>query len=146
MTLAIVAMISMAAAVSADTLEMKNGSVIHGKYMGGSQFNVRLMVNDKTNYYATKDILTLSFDATYSGVPAAAAHNVAPVPAVAAHQTTSASAVPPATNLPDANSAAIPAGTIITVRMIDTVDSATNQVGDQFHASLESDLVSNGVV
>ncbi|MGH9710466.1 MAG: hypothetical protein ACRD37_07960, partial [Candidatus Acidiferrales bacterium] len=54
--------------------------------------------------------------------------------------------VPPATNLPDANSAAIPAGTVITVRMIDTVDSATNQVGDQFHASLESDLVSNGVV
>lgn len=30
--------------------------------------------------------------------------------------------------------------------MIDSVDSSTNQIGDQFHASLESDLVVNGVV
>ena len=32
------------------------------------------------------------------------------------------------------------------VRMIDSVDSKTNHIGDRFHASLEGDLTVNGVV
>jgi hypothetical protein len=52
----------------------------------------------------------------------------------------------------DANSAApagpitVPSGTPLTVRMIDDVDSATNKVGDGFHASLENALVVGEVV
>jgi hypothetical protein len=40
---------------------------------------------------------------------------------------------------------AVPAGTRLTVRMIDSIDSNTNHVGDRFRASLDSDLVANGV-
>lgn len=134
--LAIVAVVSVAVAASADTLELKNGSVIHGKYVGGTEFNVRLMVNGRINYYSTSDILTLSFDAYTSNVP----------PPAPAPRPIPPPAVPPVTNLSNANSATVPAGTVITVRMIDSVDSTTNQVGDQFHASLENDLVANGVV
>ena len=38
----------------------------------------------------------------------------------------------------------IPAGQTLLVRMIDGVDSAKNQVGDVFHATLETDLYVNG--
>lgn len=127
---AVVFAVSFVMNASADTLEMKDGSVIHGKYVGGSEYNVRLMVNGKVNYYATKDILTLSFDPKMSDAPMEAPAHASPPP-------------PPADS---PNSAAIPTGTVITVRMIDSVDSTTNQVGDQFHASLESDVVSNGTV
>ena len=40
----------------------------------------------------------------------------------------------------------IPAGQSILIRMIDGVDSKTNNVGDIFHASLETDLNVNGVL
>ena len=40
----------------------------------------------------------------------------------------------------------LPAGTRLLVRMIDSVDSSKNHVGDRFHASLETDLVSDEIV
>ena len=40
----------------------------------------------------------------------------------------------------------VPAGTPILVRMIDSVDSSVNKVGDKFKASLDTDLVVNGVI
>jgi len=43
-------------------------------------------------------------------------------------------------------SVTVPAGTRIMVRMIDGVDSSKNHVGDKFRASLEENLVVNGVV
>jgi len=39
----------------------------------------------------------------------------------------------------------IPAGQTLLVRMIDGVDSSQNQIGDAFHASLETDFYVNGV-
>ena len=45
-----------------------------------------------------------------------------------------------------AGSFTIPAGQPLLVRMIDGVDSSKNQVGDIFHASLESDLFINGTL
>ena len=40
----------------------------------------------------------------------------------------------------------VPAGTPVLVRMIDAVDSSVNKVGDKFKASLDTDLVVNGVI
>ncbi len=115
-----------ATSVSADTLELRNGAVIHGTYVGGSQYNIRFEVNGQVKYYSTKDILTLSFDP-------------APPPPPAPPQ-------PPPAAAAQGSMITIPVGTVIEVRMIDSVDSSTNQVGDQFHASLEKDLVVNSVV
>jgi hypothetical protein len=61
------------------------------------------------------------------------ARNAAP-PAVAS--------TPPA----PANGITIPAGEPLLVRMIDGVDSSKNQVGDIFHASLETDLNIDGIL
>ena len=40
----------------------------------------------------------------------------------------------------------LPAGQSLLIRMIDSVDSKKNNVGDAFHASLETDLLINGVL
>jgi len=124
--------LSLAASAHADTLELKDGSVVHGKFVGGSEFNVRFMVSGVVKYYSTKDILTLTFDSTVSAQPVASAAPPANPQSVAAGTQSS--------------SITVPAGTTIPIRMIDSVDSATNQVGDQFHASLESDLMVNNLV
>ncbi|HKW89482.1 MAG TPA: hypothetical protein VJN21_12080 [Candidatus Acidoferrales bacterium] len=129
-------------AASADTLELKDGTVVHGKYIGGSEFNIRFIVNNKIEYYNTKDILTLSFDAGTSDAPK-------PATTTPASRPTTPTVAPGPSAVPrrsSSSSPTIPAGTVIAVRMIDGVDSTTNQVGDQFHASLESDIVVNGVV
>lgn len=123
-----------ASSLSADTLELRNGAVVHGAYVGGSQYNVRFEVNGQVKYYSTKDILTLSFDATPAPPPAPAQPPAAPA------------APPPAAAAAQGPTITVPAGTVIEVRMIDSVDSSTNQIGDQFHASLENDLVVNNVV
>ena len=129
--------LSLATATHADTLELKDGSIVHGKFVGGSEFNVRFMVNGAVKYYSTKDILTLTFDSSDAAQPAP---QVAPAPAPANRQLATAASTS------QSSSITVPAGTTISIRMIDSVDSSTNQVGDQFHASLESDLVVNNVV
>lgn len=127
---------SFAAAAHADTLELKDGSIVHGKFVGGSEFNVRFMVNGAVKYYSTKDVLTLTFDSSDSAQPAS---QVSPAPVPANRQLATASTS-------QSSSITVPAGTTISIRMIDSVDSATNQIGDQFHASLESDITVNNVV
>ncbi len=120
--LAILGMLSLAIAAPADTLEMKDGRLIHGKYVGGSEYNIRFLVNGEEEVYAVKDILNLSFNDTAAGSGSSAAE-----PGERAAGT-------PGT-------VTVPSGTILKVRMIDGIDSSRNKVGDQFTASLEDALV-----
>ena len=61
--------------------------------------------------------------------------------------------VPPASQASDAPppppqpiEVTIPVGTVITVRTVDPVDSSTNQTGDQFAATVESQIAENGQI
>ena len=120
-------------AATADTLELKDGRVLKGKYLGGTQAVLRFELNGEVQTFNTADIVAL----TCTGYSRSAAPEMAP----------------PATAPVAANSMApggvvtIPAGQPLLVRMIDGVDSSKNHVGDVFHASLETDLtVGNSVV
>jgi len=66
----------------------------------------------------------------------------APVPAVT--PTPAAPAPPPPP--PPPQKVTIPSGTALTVRLVDPIDSEKNQVGDTFHATLNSPLTINGDV
>jgi hypothetical protein len=123
-------------AASADTLELKDGRVLKGRYLGGTQVVMRFEVNGEVQTFNTTDIVALTFTGN-SGHSAPAA---APAPPAAAPTSSMAST--------DSGSpVTIPAGQSLLVRMIDGVDSSKNHVGDVFHASLETDLtVGNSVV
>ena len=128
----------------ADTLELKDGRVLQGKYLGGTQAVLRFEVNGDVQTFPTNDIVALTFTRNSGSAPAPAA---APPPQGDPGPAPAQSAPPPAaSNSSAGGDVNVPAGQSILVRMIDGVDSAKNHVGDLFHASLETDLNVNGVL
>jgi hypothetical protein len=120
---------------AADTLELKDGRVLKGKYLGGTQAVLRFEINGEVQAFSTTDIVALTFTGR-AGYPAGAPES-APPPAPAASMAGSAYD----------GVLTIPAGQSLLVRMVDGVDSSKNHVGDVFHATLETDLtVGNSVV
>jgi hypothetical protein len=125
------------ATAKADTLELKDGRVLQGRYLGGTQAVLRFEINGEVQAFNTTEIVALTFtggSGTADGAPAVAS--------TASTRTSSAATAA----APAANTITVPAGESILVRMIDSVDSKKNNVGDIFHASLETDLTINNVV
>src|SRR6202140_3207688 len=120
---------------AADTLELKDGRVLQGRYLGGTQAVLRFEVEGNIQTFGVNDIVALTF--THGSGSAA----VAPAPSLAP---TGPAPVAQAQPLNTGGSVTIPAGQAILVRMIDSVDSSKNHVGDIFHASLETDLTVTG--
>jgi hypothetical protein len=209
-----------AGAAVADTLELKDGRILQGRYLGGTQAVVRFEIDGDVRTFSVNDVVGVTFtggsgkssgpalappaDAVPQAVPPVAAAPsdapptapveaapptaIAPPPAAVPSDTSAASAAPPADasqppvtsqdvpppaakpspvapqspappKSPGAVQAAptqdpaaqygevtIPAGQVLLVRMIDGVDSSRNQVGDVFHASLETDLYVNNTL
>src|SRR6202045_4888384 len=122
---------------AADTLELKDGRVLKGKYLGGTQAVLRFEINGEVQTFNTTDAVAL----TFTGNSRSAAPAMDPAPAVAPVAANSLAPTAPGGEV------TIPAGQSLLVRMIDGVDSSKNHVGDVFHASLETDLtVGNTVV
>jgi hypothetical protein len=134
----------------ADSLELKSGQIIQGKFVGGSPMNIRFQVNGNEQVFATRDVLNIGFsdtsvDASTSAAPAVPQAGSSDAPKVDAPN-------PPPTAAAAEHSAQgtqairMPAGTAVLVRMIDSVDSSKNAVGDSFHASLETALTAGDTV
>jgi hypothetical protein len=120
----------------ADTLELKNGSLIKGKFMGGTESEISFQVGSSVQKYNVADVLSLKFDSDEAASdqpnPATTSLPISPQPAADAGVKTPAYAT-------------IPAGTTIYVRTIDAIDSTQEQVGDRFQASLEEPLRVDGI-
>jgi hypothetical protein len=121
--------------VAADTLELKDGRVLQGRYLGGTQAVIRFETNGQVQTFNTADAVAVTFTGSSNG-SAAMAPTRAPDPAPAPQ---------PQAAVSSDGSVTIPAGQSMLVRMIDGVDSSKNHVGDVFHASLETDLMVNNV-
>ena len=147
---------ALAGTTAADTLELRTGQIVQGKFVGGSSMNIRFQVNGQEQIFATKDVLNIGFsdsgDASNAAPPPQAASAPPPAPAALPEAPTPQTAPPapavasaPAPAAPQTAQGAqfvtIPSGTSVLVRMIDGIDSSQNRVGDMFHASLESALV-----
>jgi hypothetical protein len=115
-------------AAGADTLELKDGRVLKGKYLGGTQAVLRFEINGEVQTFNTTDAVALTFTGHSGSAASAAAPAVAPARISAAADSNAGGDV------------TIPAGQSLLVRMIDGVDSAKDHVGQVFHASLETDL------
>ena len=108
----------------ADTLELKSGSMLNGKYVGGTAGTVRFETTAGVQVVETGQIIALTF--TTSGAVAAAK------PA--------AQAAPASTPAAASASVTLPAGTMLLVRMADSV-SSQSAPGANFTTKLEYDLV-----
>jgi hypothetical protein len=188
-----------AGAAVADTLELKDGRVLQGRYLGGTQVVLRFEIDGDVKTFNVNDAVAVTFTGN-SGkaiAPAVAPATAPPVatppppadapppppipsdtsaasaasPADASQPPITSQDVPPPAANPNANitpkglatlpsAQATPAqdpaaqygevtirsGQVLLVRMIDGVDSSRNNVGDVFHASLETDLYINNTL
>lgn len=136
------------AIATADTLTLKSGRTVHGNYLGGTSRQVRMEVGDKIETYEIGEVSTIQF----TGAAPAAAPSAPATGTGTALRRERPNILRPESSTPAPASAArsakvdIPAGTAITVRMIDGVDSETNRVGETFRASLDEPLMSGGEV
>jgi len=133
---------ALAGAAAADTLELKDGRVLQGKFLGGTQAILRFQVDGDVQTFSTNDIVALTFTRGSSQPQ----QMPAPAAPVAPAQAPAPAGPPVSQNNYDSNPVTLPAGQSLLVRMIDGVDSSKNHVGDIFHASLETDLNVNGQV
>jgi hypothetical protein len=107
--------------VHSDVLELKDGTVLDGMYMGGSQSSMRFRVKDDIQVVPIEKILAL----TVTGRSA-----VNTTPAVAS--TSQAKAV------------ALPVGTRLLVKIMESIDTRNNKAGSRFTATLEGKLMAGG--
>jgi len=126
--LALLALTLGCSGLHADVLEMKDGKVLNGKYVGGTAATVRFEGSTGLQVIETSKIIALTFT---TPAPAASAQ---PTPAPVA----APAAVPP-------KSVTLPAGTMLVVRMVDTVTSK-KPAGTKFTTKLEYDLAVSGTV
>jgi hypothetical protein len=123
-------------AARADTLELKNGSLIKGKFLSVTQTNISFQVGSSVQSYNVADVRSLRFDS----------EEQADSPSIPLKNPT----VPSAINEDEAAGSSpwetIPAGTRISIRTIDDIDSTQDRVGYRFQASLEEPLLVDGNV
>ena len=125
----------------ADSLELKNGSLIKGKFVGGTDTQITFQVGSSKQTYNIADIVSLKFD---SERPATGPMSAPPAPSNSEALVPRPPARVEETSTKPSQFVTIPAGTRVSVRTIDGIDSTQNQVGDRFQASLEEPLLVNG--
>lgn len=118
---------ALAMSARADVLELKNGQTMSGKYAGGTPDMIYFKTDMGQMMVDVSKVVALTMVVS---APAAAAPTPAPVAAAPA-------AAP--------QSVTIPAGTVLMVRMMDSV-SSRSAPGASFTTKLEYDLAVNGVV
>jgi len=134
----IVAICLLAPLLHADSLTLKDGRTVEGKYLGGTDSQITFYTNNQLQHYAISDVDSINFgDQTSAASTAPPAPAPAPAPVVRQSQPATQTA---STSGPQAD-VLVPAGTHLVVRMIDGIDSNQNRVGDTFQASLEEPLI-----
>ena len=121
----------------ADSLELRNGGLIKGRFMGGTESEISFQVGSSLQKYNLADIVSLKFDSesAASDMPAQANGSLSSEPGTSEQAGIKAPA-----------NVTIPAGTRISVRTIDGIDSTKNHPGDRFQASLAEPLMVGGNV
>jgi len=117
----------------ADTVTFRDGHTVNGSFLGGDARSIRVAVGDRVETYSLGEITRISFGETTQAVaPPVLRTPPAPRREAAA-----------------ADGPTIPARTVLTIRMVDSVDSERDRVGQTFKASLDepvSDSAGNTLV
>jgi len=119
----------------ADTLTLRSGRVITGQYLGGDARHIRMAIGDRVDTFNVEDVGDIEFG---GNTPAPPPEQPAPPPA---RDQGFAQQQPPPMPVPGIQ---IPAGTPITVRMIEKVDSSVAHLGQTFRASVDEPVLVNG--
>lgn len=124
----------------ADTLTLRDGRTINGDYAGGDTRTIRMMVGDSVQSFRVGDVVSLTFGSNLNSAGTSGMAQQTPPSDQSGLQRDR-----PYEHADQARDGLqIPAGTDIVVRMIDPVNSETDQVGYTFRASVDEPVVING--
>lgn len=118
----------------ADTLVLKNGLSLEGKYKGGTETTLKFETSGAVQEVNISDVASLTFS-----VPAAQTEPAA----VTGPSGTAATGAAAATMVSAASGSQIPAGTKLMIKTSEDVSTASHQAGSMFKAVLEADLIVN---
>ncbi len=133
----------LASAALADTLELKNGSVIKGTYVGGNENQISFRVGANVQQYDVADISALRFDSRESGRSREFAEPQKDSSGFSSRSDRDSDNSRRSTNV---STMTVPTGTRLLVRTIEPIDSGKNRVGDKFSATLEEALYVDNVL
>ncbi len=159
---------AIAGLLNADTLLLRNGGRVEGSFLGGDGRSVRFLVGSQVSSYNVSDIESIRFTASQQG-DAAAAYPPPPSGPPPASYPPSSNYPPPAANAgnhppparpavnegyggPPAQAPApapvnagieVPSGTRIVVRLIDSVNSERDNLGQTYRATVDQPVVVN---
>jgi len=114
----------------ADVLELKDGNILKGQFMGGTQSTVRFQVNGDMKVVPREDIVAITFTGD-TGTASTAAAQTAPT----------ASASVAAASKSGKSSKSVPAGTVLMVRTAEEIGTRNKSAGDRFTTTLEGKLM-----
>jgi len=134
----LISSLAIAALLPADTLILRNGSTINGKFVSGDSRSIRFATGSQVNTYDLADIDNLRFDGATAAQPPPAppAAQTAPPPPEAPP--------PPSVVSRQSSGLSIPAGTDVFIRTIDAVDSEHDRRGQTYRASVDQPVIVNG--
>jgi hypothetical protein len=132
----------------ADSLTLRSGRMVNGSYLGGDSRQIRMAVGDRIENFSVADVVRLEFGSLATSDASMPTQSLDPPPPPmrgSRDRELRTDRNPP----PNVNSRGfeIPAGTSLTVRMIDGVDSrGGDRIGQTFRASLDEPIMVNGDV
>jgi hypothetical protein len=132
----LISWLAMACLLPADTLILRNGSTINGKFVSGDSRSIRFSIGSQVNTYDLVDVDNLRFEG--------AAVAPAPPPPPPPSSTPPPPEAPPPPSSAQTSGIGIPAGTEISVRTIDSVDSERDRRGQTYRASIDQPVMVNG--
>ena len=132
--LATIALAGLAITTAADELTLKDGQVLQGNFVGRSDGMVTFEIGGQKLKFPEANVESMTMTMEGGAAPTAQA---APAPAPP----------PPPPPPPQAKAKpTVPAGTRLTLRMAESIDTSRHKAGHRFIAKLEADLVAEGVV
>jgi hypothetical protein len=129
----------------ADTLELKNGSVIKGTYVGGNENQISFRVGSSVQQYDVNDVATLRFESEHvqsarPPAPRRQDNDFAPRQDREKDRDDDRPRSNSSSDQVNTDRVTVASGTRLVVRMTDSIDSSKNSAGDKFSATLDQAL------
>ena len=132
-TTAAILMIAAGVSLDADRIRLRSGGTVEGMFIGGDSKTVRVLLdNGSVTEVNLEDALAVEFSARKPKAPPT------PKPAPAAPKPAPASAAE--------RSITVPAGTVVNVRLSQTIDVDGSQAGQKFRAIVDDPVMIGGSI
>jgi hypothetical protein len=123
----------------ADTVTFRDGHTVNGSFLGGDARSIRVAVGDRVENYPLSDVTGISF----GGAPVSERRDDGfrrpPEP-----QREEVRREEPRPDRRADYGTTLASGTVLTIRMVDSVDSERDHVGQTFRASLDEPVLDSG--